>query len=231
MSGLVKLSGTSLTPVIELAPWSISKTRQSPEKGPARKYPAEWEEYWHACLSDAGITGLNPITAGSFFVSIHQFDDIQLQSFLRVLIQEWGGLDELYAPDFEPFLYGGFAFNSPELCHIIEPSCCGELKNIHEWKRAASLDTPEWEVLWIGHPWLSMKHEEPYLILSEPHESDVPIERWKIDQKDLMEAVQRAETELRRFSSMIEENLAVIAPEISSQKISQLLVGLLETPE
>lgn len=230
MSALVELTDINLLPVIEVAPWQFSKNLSMPEKGPASKYPEEWEEYWRESLLDAGITELTPITAGSFFVSTHQFNDIQLQAFLRVSIMEWGGLDALNAPEFEPFLYGGFAFNSQKLRHIIEPSCCGELKDLSEWKRAASLDDPEWEILWIGHPWLSMKYEEPYLILSEPHESDVPIARWNIDQKELMKAVERAETELRRFSKMIEENLAVIAPEIDSHKISQQLVGLLETP-
>ena len=59
-------------------------------------------------------------------------------------------------------------------------------------------------MLWIGHPWLSVRSEGRTLVLSEPHESDTPTARWAVDAGVLDRAVDAAEVELEGFSRRLE---------------------------
>ena len=48
-------------------------------------------------------------------------------------------------------------------------------------------------MLWIGHPWLSVRYEGSLLVISEPHDSDTPTARWAVDAGLLDRAVDAAE--------------------------------------
>jgi hypothetical protein len=54
-------------------------------------------------------------------------------------------------------------------------------------------------MVWIGHPWLSIRFDAGRLVLSEPHESDAPTARWEVRPEELVRAVNAAEAELEAF--------------------------------
>lgn len=56
----------------------------------------------------------------------------------------------------------------------VDPNCCSDLGDLSEWREAADYRGSEWQMLWIGHPWLSVRFEDGLLVLSEPHESNSP---------------------------------------------------------
>ncbi len=109
---------------------------------------------------------------------------------------------------------------------IVEPTCCCDLGDIANWKAAATFQGKDWEILWIGHPWLSMKFRQPWLLLSEPHESNDPVERWAVKPDELGQAVSAAEDELSHFSKMIASVLLNCGFKGNVVSMSLKLVGL-----
>jgi hypothetical protein len=59
----------------------------------------------------------------------------------------------LNQPDGMP-LNGGLALRSQSQNVLIEPSCCADLGNVADWRKAVGYRGAEWRTLWIGHPWL-----------------------------------------------------------------------------
>jgi len=56
----------------------------------------------------------------------------------------------------------------------------------------------DWQMLWIGHPWVSWKHDGKYLHLSDYHEGAAAAEletRWRIPVDSMRSAVEQAERE------------------------------------
>lgn len=150
---------------------------------------------------------------------------MQLEKILNVIIGNWGGMATLSDPDTLTALYGGLALSANDGTSIA-PNCCGDLSDIDSWKAAASFRKSVWEILWIGHPWLSMKYQQPNLILSDVHESNSPVERWTVQQDELQKAVHTAETELLRFSAMIASILAAWNYNGDSTSIAMQLAGI-----
>jgi hypothetical protein len=123
-------------------------------------------------------------------------------------------------------LDGGLALSSDQQDVFIEPTCCSDLGDIANWKKAATFDGEQWEMLWIGHPWLSMRFQEPWLSLSNLHELDAPVERWAVMPDELEEAVMVAEAELIRFSEQIASVLTGWGYQGESGRVSLKFVGL-----
>jgi hypothetical protein len=55
-------------------------------------------------------------------------------------------------------------------------------------------------MVWVGHPWVSVRFDGTRLVLSGPHESQSPTARWAIRPEDLGRAVAAAEDELDAFA-------------------------------
>jgi hypothetical protein len=72
------------------------------------------------------------------------------------------------------------------------------------WKEAIAYRQPDWKMLWIGHPWLSVRFDRERLLLSEPHESDSPLAKGSISPEELGRAVTAAEDELEDFARRME---------------------------
>ncbi len=225
MSDIIELHGVTLTPVIELEPGPFSKRTLEFPTGPVSEMPDAWQDYWLASLSVSEISGVRPIYPGSWHVSTSSLTESQLEKILHVIIDEWGGVSELNDPDSRPVLSGGLALSSSDRTEIA-PNCCGDLGDIENWKEAASFRKSEWEMLWIGHPWLSMKYPEPLLILSDLHESNQPVERWMVEPNEIREAVDAAEVELIRFSAMIASILKAWDYDGDTAEVSMRLAGL-----
>ena len=109
---------------------------------------------------------------------------------------------------------------------LVAPTCCSDLGNLSEWRDAAGYREPEWRMLWIGHPWLSIRYEGNLLVLSERHESDTPSGRWAVDAGVLDRAVDAAEVELERFSRRLEQVLTDLGSGDRARRLARSLAGL-----
>lgn len=226
MSELIHLSGFQLLPVVELEPGTFATVERESPQGSGEYVPDDWQTYWELSLADSGITDLSPIRTGSWFVATSEFEESQLEDYLQVTFDEWGGISSLNDPNSRPVLNGGLALISDQPDVFIEPTCCSDLGDIENWKAAASYEGKNWEMLWIGHPWLSMKFQEPWLLLSDLHESEDPIARWAVKPKELQDAIDVAEVELNRFSKQVAGILTGLEFEGDAASISLHLAGL-----
>jgi len=187
----------------------------------------EWHRYWLDSLSDSNIVGVEPLSQGSWHVPISEFDEPEmLRRFLKVVFDNWGGIDSPLDPDSILGLNGGLALRSDDV--LIEPGCCGDLGDAANWQEAAAYRKHEWKMLWTGHPYPSVKYEEPFLILSGQHDSEPPKARWTIRPEELQRAVIAAFVELERFALRIAAVLTLLGYHANAQLMSQKLAGLSE---
>ena len=227
MCDLTLLHGIELVPVVELEPSTFSaSTRRSPT-GSGREVPEEWNRYWQESLADSGVTGLRPLFPGSWHVPTTEFvDRFVLQRTLDRIIAGWGGIEALTDPEGDPVLNGGLALRIPHGEVLVEPACCVDLRNHTDWEQATRYRGSEWEMLWIGHPWMSVRFQEPWLILSEPGESDAPVARWAVDSEELSLTLSVAEAELARFAVPLARALAALGFQGEPGPIARKLAGL-----
>jgi hypothetical protein len=105
----------------------------------------------------------------------------------------------------------------------MSPLFFGDAKN---WKQVAAYRGAEWQMLWIGHPCLSIRYQIPWLVVSEPHDSSTPTDRWAVIPDELNRAANVAKMELERFASEIARILPVLgfreAPEVMGRKLAGL---------
>jgi hypothetical protein len=229
MPNLVVLEGIELTPVLELEPCTFATQPRKSPSGTFSEVAEEWFHYWSDCLEDSGITDLRPLRRGSWHVPTVNFGaPLNLQKFLERTFQEWGGIDSLSEPDCRRALNGGLALQCPAGDVLIEPRCCVDLGDAKDWKAAAEYRGTDWQMLWIGHPWLSVRYQEPLLILSEPHESNNPADRWSVFPEELNRAVDRAKTELGRFAGELARLLPVLGYRGDPAAMGRKLAGLCE---
>lgn len=226
---MVLLENIQLIPVVELVPWKFATQSRKSPSGTVRQLPEEWGDFWSQALADSGITELQPLRPGSFHVPTSNFDSPEiLQRYLEITFRDWGGIDTLSDPDCNPVLDGGLALRCPTVDLLIEPACCGDLRNINDWKAAATYRGTEWQMLWIGHPWLSVRYDAPRLILSEPHESTEPCARWAILPAELDRAIVKAQSELERFAGGVARLLPAINYQGDSAAMALRLAGMYE---
>jgi hypothetical protein len=188
--------------------------------------PEQWNRYWLDSLADSGIVGLVPLWLGSWLVPTRQFTDPAiLRKLLAATLQDSGGQEALADPDDKPALDGGLALHQgAEL--LAEPTCCGDLGNWSEWRESKEYRGSDWRMLWIGHPWLSVRFEGELLVLSEPHESAAPTARWFVRPADLDRAVDAAIAELKDFADRLRPVVAAVAGSDRADTIAWQLAGL-----
>lgn len=229
MLSLIVLEGLQLVPVVELEPLKFStRSRESPS-GRFLDVAEDWFRYWTDSLADSGITGLQPVRRGSWHVPTMNFDiATNLHIFLEKTFQEWGGIDSLSDPDYKPVLNGGLALQCPASNVLIQPGCCADLGDAKNWIDAAAYRGATWQTLWIGHPWLSVRYQPPWLILSGEHESDSPTARWAVSPVELSCAAEDAKAELERFAGVLAAILPTLGYREDPVLMSRKLAGLCE---
>ena len=228
MSNVQVLEGIELIPVLELVPSTFATQSRSGPSGTFGECPDEWNRYWSDSLADSGILGLRPIRRGSWHVATKEFADSPfLQKFLEKTFQEWGGIKYLSDPVGQPVLSGGLSLQCLASDVLIEPSCCADLAEAN-WNEAVGYRGSEWKMLWIGHPWLSMRYQSPSLIFSEPHESNIPSDRWAISPDELSRAFNKALVELERFAGQLTPLLLVLGYQEDPESMARKLAGLKE---
>ena len=162
--------GWRLRPVIELEPASFGSCER-PSTGTSSAEDKE-HAYWRACLAQAGITDLQPISPGAWFVYPDQIGDpATLATILRVHFGDDGipaDIEEEASP-----LAGGLVLLHDDL-QIFTPGCCGDMGDVAEWLKATAHESPEPEMLWIGHPWLQVWRENDLLCIREADECPPP---------------------------------------------------------
>ena len=226
MSDLTLLEAFELVPVIELEPGRFSTRERPLPPGAGREVPAEWDRYWLDSLADSGVTGLSPLRPASWLVTVRQLTSpVTLGRVLSALVRSWAGPEGLSNPDGRPVLDGGLA-----LCRggevLVAPTCCGDLGNLSEWRGAVDYRQPEWKMVWIGHPWVSVRFAAGRLVFSDLHESGPPVARWAVGPEEFGRAVSAAEAELEDFARRLEPVVASLGGLQAPAMIARHLAGL-----
>jgi hypothetical protein len=227
MTEVRRLRELMLEPVVELEPTRFAtRTRSSPDAS-GEEAPAEWDQYWRASLADASIVGLTPVRPGSWHVPTRQLTDaVVTEKVVRGVIEGWGEYAALVGPDADPVLDGGLVLFAEQRV-ILEPACCGDLRNVADWRAAAAHRGSDWQTLWIGHPWVSVRFDEGRLLLSDPHEADEPLAAYALDPNEFMRAVEGAAAELELFSQWLVAAVAPIVGDALAPALGRQLAGLM----
>lgn len=122
-------------------------------------------------------------------------------------------------------LSGGLALHSGGDL-LEEPQCCGDLGNIEDWREAAAYRGGEWQMLWIGHPSMSVRFGDGLLYLSDPHEEQQPVARYHVSPDELAKAIAEAVVELEAFALRLRPVLVAEVGADAAGWISRLLAGL-----
>lgn len=227
MPSLIILEGFKLVPVVELEPCVFSTQSRTLPSGSGLEVPEEWYCYWRESLADSGVTGLRPLRPGSWHVPTTEFVKTgMLEKVLGIIFQRWGGIETLSDPDCQPVLNGGLALCDAAGEAVITPGCCADLGDAKNWKEASEFRGKEWEMLWIGHPWLSVRYESPWLVVSEPHESTSPSDQWAVSPDELHDVVEGAEAELESFARRIAQVLLALSYNGDSNSMARQLAGI-----
>ena len=214
-----------LIPVIELSPLTFaSQSHESPKVSLAED-PIGWENYWRACLADAGIEGIDPYTPGSNLVAISELVDLGIIRKVLGCHFEDCDLEDLSTIC---TLYGGLYLSAGD--RLIAPGCCGDLSNISDWRRASQHIAESWEMVWIGHPWTHVRVEGDILCFAEISESDPPVNTepfMRVPRADLLEALEKAEEQIAQFRKRLKPVLAELVP---AHPVDRVLDVLLTAP-
>ncbi len=232
MSILVVLERIELIPVLELEPFKFATQTRSSSALTDPDFPEEWYRYWSDSLADSHLGGLNPLRRGGWHVPVAEFDDLgTLRKYLEVVIRDWGGIESLTDPNEVLSLSGGLALNCPHCDVLVEPNCCGDLGDAANWRTAAGYRQIEWQMLWIGHPHLSVSYRAPWLILSDLHGSNNPEARWAVCPEELQRATKVAADELERFGRQVSQTLISQGYKGDSNALGRKLAGLDVAPD
>jgi hypothetical protein len=226
MQQLVVLHDVRLVPVLELEPGRFATRERPLPSGSFREVPQEWDCYWRNALADSGIVGLTALRPGSWHVPTASLTDPALvERVLAAIVRDWGGAESLLDPDGKPVLDGGLALCQADEV-LAEPACCVDLGNLSDWRQAAAYRGAGWQMLWIGHPWLSVRYDGRWLVLSGPHESEDPAPRWAVTPEDLERAVGQARAELERFADRLRPAVVALAGDEAAGLVASRLAGL-----
>lgn len=214
-------SDAHLRPVLELGPGDFGSC---PDLGPGPWTTQQSDLYWRTCLAGSGIVDLEPVLPGRWLVSAR---DIAAPFPLNKILEAHfeGAEIPVDLDEFSP-LAGGFA-----LCHGTQPfflpTCCGDLANLAEWKKAATQRRDSPEMLWIGHPWLSTWFADGRLHIREEQENGNPESprTVRLRPEILETAIADADRELDHFLAKILTVLGAMPGPIPAHDIGRHLIG------
>ncbi|WP_438025690.1 hypothetical protein [Sorangium sp. So ce233] len=209
-----------LVPVVELEPGAYGSAPQ-PTTSPWTA--EESETYWRACLRAGGVVGVAPVVPGSWLVALDVLDSPELLH--RVLHVHFADGVPADLDEIGPFC-GGFALvDDGEI--LVLPTCCGDLGTLDNWRIATELRTNSPEMLWIGHPWLTVWYQAPMLHVREVTEYNLPTcpREFAMNPEALQSAVRHATRELDLFCERVVESLHDIPGVLDAAAIGRILVG------
>jgi hypothetical protein len=227
MAHITRLNAIELVPLVELSPLQFATKQRETPNGSSAELPDEWHRYWVDSLGDAGVVGVAPLYPGSWHVATTELSAPEtIRRVIEVTFRDEGGIGIFADPELERPLSGGIALFRRRRELVIEPTCCTDLGDLHHWRKAAVYRGDEWETLWIGHPWVSMRYESPWLILSDLHEGGEPSARWAVRPEDVGGAVTEAEAELLRFATRVADVLPEMGWGGDADRAARKIVGL-----
>lgn len=172
---------------IEISPYNYTdKTYEYPKKR-KKDAPNEWGEFWLKCISDSQLQNLIPIEIGSYLVDVEGIGEEELRTIIKKEIED------VDLTDFEEQLiafYGGIVVTKDDKI-LIEPMCCGDLRNTSEWGTIIEEEHIDWQHLWIGHPWIFYRKINGIVEFSDYTDSNLE------DFKDIKSVLNISENELK----------------------------------
>ncbi|MBO6933314.1 MAG: hypothetical protein JJ863_00010 [Deltaproteobacteria bacterium] len=207
----------SLIPVVEFEPARFATMERTPPTS-----GEEWARYWQAALQDAGIVGLTPYAPGSWFVPVESLaDPLAIRGLLDLALVD---ARELGVDAIGP-LNGGYVLEVGRFA--VEPQCCGDLANLEEWRIAASIESRDWQPVWIGHPQTYVRAEADTLSFVEPSDEpprpDTPT--VSVGRDSLHAAIRLAEELIEAFAMRLRPEVDALALGLSTGDVLDVLVG------
>jgi hypothetical protein len=216
------LDAFDLIPVVEIEPKGDGMPLPS---GSAAENPAGWDAYWRACLSRRGFPAVEPIEKPSWLVQVASLSDAALRAVLHEHCKAAGCIP-ITEPDNVGSFSGGFVLSAAGE-HLIRPTCCGDLGNIRDWEQAAGCRESDWAMLWIGHPWVSVRCEASQLWVSDYHEGEPPGAVCRFHPAALEVATTDARAVLGQFAIRLEPHVAsYLSGRNDVRQICRRLAGL-----
>ena len=212
-------------PVVELEPGDYQAPDRSlpPEQVDSRE---AWGAYWRDSLADSGIVGIDPLEPNTWNVALDQLSTEHLRTICKVEFP-----DLAPGPDLEDGLQalaGGFALVQNGVVRMTPGCCCG-LAEFDDWQRLTATPPEDWEMLWIGHPWVSVRRRDARMEFSQFHEGEKELEaQFSVDLEDLVLAVAQVPEALAAFADRVEPILAERLSAFDANKAARIVAGLAE---
>ena len=157
---------------IEISPYDYANAEYEYPNGSSKDFPDEWDEFWKKCLADKNLENLKPIKKGSYLVNVNSIKNSELKEILK------NELKEVELDDYEEQvgkICGGIVIKTGGEIRI-EPTCCGDIGNLHSWEKIFENMNQDWRQLWIGHPWVFYRVENEMVEFSDYYEANkIPI--------------------------------------------------------
>lgn len=214
-----------LVNTIEISPLDFADAEYEFPNGSSKELPSQWNKFWKKCVGDKNLDSLEAIKKGSYFVDITTIGNNEL----KVIIEN--ELEEVDLDDYEEQvgrLCGGIVIKLGDKFPI-EPTCCGDLGNIHEWKDIFQQKTNTWNQLWIGHPWIFYKVVSNKVQFSDYYEENLKsIENLKpileISLSELESQLEIVEQQQIDFEARVKKTLNKLDIQ-NSKEIAKIMTG------
>lgn len=133
---------------IEIEPWDYAKNEYESPSVSKVENPKAWSDFWYKCISDSNLQNLQPIELGSYLVDINKIGEPELKTIIE---KEIKGVDLSDFQEYVGQIIGGIVVLENEKI-VLEPTCCGDISDIHNWEEIGNAELNKWTQLWIGHP-------------------------------------------------------------------------------
>jgi hypothetical protein len=200
----------------------------------------EWDESWRRVLAERRVA---PFLPGSWYVAVEAVTDPDtLDRLVELALSRSVGegspdhdgenpgtvVDhELDDEDLPLPINGGYALVSSGAV-LVMPSCCCDLGDLNDWRRAAGIRDGTSQCLFVGHATVCVEREGTRLTVIDHPESigeDAVSAVVLVD--DLVAAVEVAETVVRAFRERLRPAVARRFPRPSqAEQVASSLTGL-----
>lgn len=210
---------------IEISPYDFSNEEYEYPNGSSIEFPDEWNQFWKKCISDKNLGSLESIRKGSYLVDIRTINDDELAEILKIELKDVELLD--YEEQVRG-IYGGIVLEENSTIYI-EPSCCGDIGNIKEWKSISDSKLNKWNKLWIGHPWVYYRKVNGFIEFSNYTESnpeslkDFEIS-IRVSELELQTELKKVSEHQKEFEFSIRKTLEKMGI-ANAEQLSKLMTG------
>lgn len=216
-----------LEPVIELEPiiWVGEKITLITDIN-------QRSDYWEKFLSQYGA---KPISAGSWFIPLRYFKNLEFLRQLIVFALDESGIvgypddegEETYdIEDRLPPLSGGYALMDKNRV-FYEPQCCCDLMDITEWDKIYQYQNQQWLNIVMGHCLLNIKYKKNQIYFLQTEEySDKEIKE-SFKQEDVKIAVLKSYEKIESFYRNVLKVVSdMILDKTIAKAVAQKLTGI-----